>query len=103
MTSFNKITNTLTNMKNIYKKLINYLENAKWIPTWLKESNRIQHFLLSIPAGLIGGMWFVLGLALGMEYKDKAWGGKFDYLDLSSTLLGGMLGSLLRLLILPIF
>ena len=35
----------------------------------------------------------VLGLAFGMEFKDKQYGGKFDWVDLFATLLGGLLGS----------
>lgn len=41
----------------------------------------------------------VVGLAVGMEFKDKMYGNKFDFLDILATLLGGMIGFvLIRLL-----
>ena len=63
--------------------------------SWLTESNRLKHFLYAIPCGLLGIM-FVAGLAAGMEFKDKMSGGKFDFL---ATLLGGMIGFVLMLII----
>lgn len=68
--------------------------------SWIKESNRDKHLLYAIPCGLIGTILFVLGLAIGMEFKDKQWGGKFDYLDLLATVLGGLIGQAIQLLIL---
>lgn len=66
---------------------------------WLTESNRQKHFLYAIPCAFIGTILFVLGLALGMEFKDKAYGGKFDWLDISATLLGGIIGQALQSLL----
>lgn len=66
--------------------------------SWLTESNRLKHFLYAIPCGLLGIM-FVAGLAAGMEFKDKMSGGKFDFLDILATLLGGMIGFVLMLII----
>ena len=48
---------------------------------WLKESNRSKHLLYAIPAAFVGTILFSTGLAFGMEFKDKQWGGKFDWLD----------------------
>lgn len=67
---------------------------------WLKKSNRDKHLIYAIPCGLIGTLLFVLGLAIGMEFKDKQWGGKFDYLDLLATLIGGLIGQTIQTLIL---
>jgi hypothetical protein len=66
--------------------------------SWLTESNRLKYFLYAIPCGLLGIM-FVAGLAIGMEFKDKMSGGKFDFLDILATLLGGMIGFVLMLII----
>ena len=66
----------------------------------LKKSNRDKHLIYAIPCGLIGTLLFVLGLAIGMEFKDKQWGGKFDYLDLLATLIGGLIGQTIQILIL---
>ena len=63
---------------------------------WLKESNRMKHFAYAIPCGFVGTELFVLGLAVGMEFKDKTYGGKFDWLDIAATLLGGLVGQLLQ-------
>ena len=59
---------------------------------WLGESNRTRHFAYAIPCGLVGTELFVLGLALGMELKDRMYGARFDWLDIAATLLGGMVG-----------
>jgi hypothetical protein len=67
--------------------------------SWLTESNRLKHLIYAIPASLVGTILFVLGLAFGMELKDKLWGGKFDWLDFTSTMIGGIIGQSLQLLI----
>jgi hypothetical protein len=38
---------------------------------WLKESNRQKHFLYAIPIGLVFTILCVLGVASGLEFKDK--------------------------------
>lgn len=67
---------------------------------WLKESNRSKHFLYAIPIGFIFTILAVVGCAFGMEYKDKLYGNKFDWLDLLATILGGIIGQVLQILIL---
>ena len=59
------------------------------------ESDRWKHFLFSIPAGLLLTILFVLGLGIGMEFKDKQWGGIWDWYDLMFTFLGGLIGQAL--------
>lgn len=65
---------------------------------WMKESNRMLHFKYGIPCGLLT-ILFVLGIAIGMEYKDKLYGGKFDILDIIATLLGGLIGNMILVII----
>ena len=65
---------------------------------WLKESNRPKHLLYAIPAAFIGTIFFALGLAFGMEFKDKQYGGKFDWLDIAATTIGGVIGQALYIL-----
>lgn len=67
---------------------------------WLKESNRDKHLLYAIPAAFLGTILFAAGLAVGMEFKDKLWGGKFDWLDLAATMIGGTIGQALQILLL---
>lgn len=45
---------------------------------WLLESNRPKHLLYAIPSAFIGTILFSTGLAFGMEFKYKQYGGKFD-------------------------
>ena len=62
---------------------------------WLKESNRIKHLLYAIPIGFLFTILAVLGCAFGMEFKDKQYGNKFDWLDIAATMIGGVIGQLL--------
>lgn len=66
---------------------------------WMFESNRMKHFIYAVPCGLFLTILFVAGLAAGMEFKDKAWGGKWDWLDIVSTLMGGVVGQILQVII----
>lgn len=65
---------------------------------WLQESNRPKHSLYAIPAAFIGTILFAAGLAIGMEYKDKLYGNKFDWLDIAATMLGGIIGQTLQII-----
>ena len=69
---------------------------------WLKESNRQKHLLYAIPIGLVFTILAVLGCAFGMEFKDKEYGNKFDWLDISATIIGGAIGQLLQIIIILI-
>lgn len=64
---------------------------------WLIESNRQKHFIYAIPCALLLTLLFVAGLAAGMEFKDKAHGGEWDWLDFLATILGGLVGQGLQL------
>ena len=69
---------------------------------WLKESNRQKHLLYAIPIGLVFTILAVLGCAFGMEFKDKEYGNKFDWLDIAATMIGGAMGQLLQIIIILI-
>ena len=66
---------------------------------WLKESNRMQHLLYAIPIGLVFTILAVIGCAFGMEFKDKQYGNKFDWLDIAATLIGGIIGQVIQIII----
>ena len=70
--------------------------------SWLKESNRPKHLLYAIPIGLIFTILAVIGCAFGMEFKDKEYGNKFDWLDIAATIIGGAIGQLLQIIIILI-
>ena len=63
------------------------------------KSNRDKHFLYAIPIGLVFTILCVLGVASGLEFKDKQYGNQWDWLDWLATMLGGMVGQLLQILI----
>ena len=65
---------------------------------WLKESNSPKHLLYAIPAAFVGTILFSTGLAFGMEFKDKQYGGKFDWLDIAATEIGGLIGQFLQVI-----
>lgn len=67
--------------------------------SWIKESNRPKHLLYAIPIGLVFTILAVLGCAFGMEFKDKQYGNKFDWLDIAATMIGGLIGQILQVLI----
>ena len=69
----------------------------KILPKWLKESNRTKHLLYAIPIGFLFTILCVLGVASGMEFKDKAYGGKWDWLDWLATIIGGIIGQALTI------
>lgn len=68
--------------------------------SWITQSNRQKHFLYAIPIGLTLTIFAVIGCAFGMEFKDKQYGNKFDWLDIAATILGGLVGQVLQLIIL---
>lgn len=68
---------------------------------WFTESNRWKHFLYAIPCGALS-IFFALGLATGMEFKDKQWGGKWDWLDWGCTVTGGLIGQIATILLLSL-
>ena len=72
--------------------------------TWLKESNRYKHLLGGIAIGAFANSLYCaayagLGVATALELKDKLWGGKFDFVDLSLTLAGVAIGYGVRIMI----
>ena len=67
--------------------------------SWLIESNRKKHLLYAIPIGFIFTILGALGCAFGMEFKDKQYGGKFDWLDIAATMIGGAVGQVLQVIL----
>ena len=59
---------------------------------WLFESNRLKHLKYGIYSSFAGTILFTTGLAVGMEFKNKQYGDKFDWLDIAATEIGGVIG-----------
>ena len=66
--------------------------------SWITESNRMKHFIYAIPIAYLFTILMVVGLASGMEFKDKSYGNKWDWLDWLATILGGLIGQILQVL-----
>lgn len=64
---------------------------------WLLESNRLKHLLYAIPIGAALTILCVIGVASGMEFKDKQYGGKWDWLDWAVTIIGGTIGQIVQI------
>jgi uncharacterized membrane protein len=66
---------------------------------WLTDSNRQKHLLYAIPIGMTLTILCVIGVASGLEFKDRQYGGKWDWLDWLATILGGLIGQAIQCLI----
>ena len=64
-----------------------------------QDPTRWKHFILAIPIGLVFTILCVLGVATGMEFKDKQWGGLWDWKDWLCTMIGGVVGQLLQIIL----
>jgi hypothetical protein len=62
----------------------------------------MKHFIYAIPIAYLFTILMVVGLASGMEFKDKSYGNKWDWLDWLATVLGGLIGQILQVLTLLI-
>lgn len=76
----------------------------KKLVDWLKKSNRYKH----LAGGFIIGLgaddnycaaYAGLGVATALELKDKLWGGKWDWIDFTLTVVGVVLGRLIRMIL----
>jgi hypothetical protein len=64
------------------------------------DKTRWQHFAYAIPIAFVFTILCVLGVATALEFKDHQWGGRWDWLDWTCTMLGGVVGQALQLLLL---
>lgn len=77
------------------------MESMRWLSSttrWLAESDRYKHLLYAIPIGYVFTILCVLGVATGLEFKDKQYGNVFDWLDWLATMIGGLIGQGLQIL-----
>lgn len=69
---------------------------------FLKASNHWRHFVGGIGVGLCSDDLYCaayagIGIASALEFKDKSWGGKWDWIDWSLTVAGVAIGYGIRL------
>lgn len=75
----------------------------KGIIDWLGISNRWKHLVGGIIIGLGANTPYCaayagIGIAASLELKDYLWGGKPDWIDFALTVLGVVIGYLLRVI-----
>ena len=78
------------------------LEIPGTLMTLFEDKTRWQHLAYAIPIGLVFTILCVLGVASGMEFKDKQWGGRWDWKDWICTILGGLVGQTIQITIILI-
>lgn len=69
---------------------------------WLLESNRWKHLVGGFVLGLFLTFFCAMGCGGGMEFKDRQWGGKWDWIDFGCTVFGGLIGQGLQVLVILI-
>jgi hypothetical protein len=79
----------------------------KKVWNWLKQSNRLNHLVGGILVGagansLFCALYAGIGIAGALEWKDKQWGGAWDWADFALTAVGSIVGYALRVFILYI-
>lgn len=68
---------------------------------WLKDNtDKVKHFAVCLLGSMFLGVGFGIGAGLAAEYKDKAWGGKWDWYDLLADALGTVVGGVVHCLLL---
>lgn len=67
---------------------------------WIKESNRWKHLIVGFIISLGFGFSSAAIAMLAVEWKDKSWGGEFDQLDIAAGLIGAVIGTFIRFIIL---
>lgn len=63
------------------------------------DKTRWQHFGWAVLIGATLTMLCVIGVAFALEFKDKRWGGTWDWKDLACTLLGGAVGQAVQIVL----
>lgn len=66
---------------------------------WLMSSHHYLHLTFSAAIAICCGIVPALIVAFALEYKDKAWGGKFDFEDIGADCIGVVVGTLVRVFI----
>ena len=79
-------------MKNIIKALTHLFH-------WVTKSNRLKHIQYGFYAGLCWTILAAIGAGLAEVYKDKHHDNEIDWLNVASTIIGGMFGQAAQLLL----
>ena len=63
------------------------------------DETRWAHFFFAVPIGAVFTILCVLGVATALEFKDKMWGGEWDWRDWLCTMIGGTVGQAIQIII----
>lgn len=66
---------------------------------WSDLNDKVKHIIVCAVGSLAFGYGFGIGAGIAAEYKDKAWGGKWDWLDIAADIIGTAVGASMRYLI----
>ena len=66
---------------------------------WLRTSDRARHLFYGWLISLLGSITAGVAAGITAEYKDKAWGGTFDWWDIAADLTGTIIGGICHYLI----
>lgn len=74
----------------------------KKVIKWIKTSNRWKHLVGGLLIGLGSDSWYCalyagIGVAAALELKDRLWGSQWDWIDLSLTVTGAVVGHLIAI------
>lgn len=70
---------------------------------WFFESNRYKHFFGGLMLSFIFTVFFGLGLATGMEFKDYMYKNEWDWIDWGCTAIGSLIGGILNFLVISTY
>lgn len=71
----------------------------KKLYNWFINSGHYKHFSFCAIIALICGFCPAMITGIAIEYKDKAWGGQFDWSDVLADTLGSIVGVSIRFII----
>ena len=60
------------------------------------DPTRMQHFWVGMQTAMVFTLLCTLGAMTAAEYKDRAYGGRWDWLDWTAGMLGGVVGQVVQ-------
>lgn len=70
--------------------------------SWITESNRQKHFLYAIPCAFLLTIYSWVDWLVAWSLRTELMVVKWDWLDLLATILGGIVGQMLQVLLIYI-